>query len=690
MMFYQIEVEIIGAREVIEAYNQKQTETEKAQKISCYTQTDEWKDFKQFAFQYSEEFYQKNDKNIYIFVMGVRKKINIVLGIISRNEIEVAKIAIEYLKQIDAKIKIVAALEITLDSIHKMLEKSEKNGLIGDHDDILRLFDLENLSCNYHRGINYIESILTNNIQKKTLIKKANSLLCGETLNPEIDRIYQVPMEAAETGHPVHYMIQTDDSNVRDQISTTIISALYANKRIRSRRYCTIEFSPDQRFPNQYDALYRSCFNTAIVVKYCGDDEDEDNYANLDTDSINGICDALKKYRNKVLTILCLPRSCEKLKNLFIENLGSVTLIQLAEETVFGDKARKYLRQLAIAQNITADKTLYSAVPDLEKGYLATDLNIAFDEWYGKKLKTKVFPQYASFECASSQIVREKPKGNAYSELDKMIGLVKVKKVISQAIDFHKAQTLFKDKGISSENTARHMVFTGNPGTAKTTAARLFAQIMKDNGLLSEGRLYEVGRADLVGRYVGWTAQIVKKKFKQARGSVLFIDEAYSLVDDEDGLYGDEAINTIVQEMENSREDMVVIFAGYPDKMEAFVQKNPGLRSRIAFHVPFEDYNPEELYKITGILAEKKKMVLSPEVEEKLLPIFETHMKQDDFGNGRFARNLLEKAQMNQASRLVALDPSVVTKEDVMTLSADDFEAPELPNVQKKTIGFVQ
>jgi SpoVK/Ycf46/Vps4 family AAA+-type ATPase len=133
------------------------------------------------------------------------------------------------------------------------------------------------------------------------------------------------------------------------------------------------------------------------------------------------------------------------------------------------------------------------------------------------------------------------------------------------------------------------MIFTGNPGTAKTTVARLVAQILKENGILSNGNLYEVGRSNLVGKYVGHTAPLVRDAFNLAQGSVLFIDEAYSLVDDSPGSFGDEAINTIVQEMENRRDDMVVIFAGYPKPMEEFLNRNEGLRSRIAFHVAFDD-----------------------------------------------------------------------------------------------------
>ncbi|MDR0906907.1 MAG: AAA family ATPase, partial [Oscillospiraceae bacterium] len=314
-----------------------------------------------------------------------------------------------------------------------------------------------------------------------------------------------------------------------------------------------------------------------------------------------------------------------------------------------------------------------------------------FDEWFDKKLRTQVYSQYAELETVNKQIAEKKPRGSAFAELETMIGLTEAKAVINQALDFYKAQKLFRDKGVASSRPAMHMVFTGNPGTAKTSVARLFARIMKENGLLSRGDLYEVGRADLVGKYVGHTAPLVKSKFRNAKGSVLFIDEAYSLVDDRDGLYGDEAINTIVQEMENTREDMVVIFAGYPDKMEGFLQKNPGLRSRIAFHVPFADYNAGELYEITELLAKGKSLTLGLDVREKLVPIYESALTRNDFGNGRFARNLVEKAQMKQASRLVHTDDlDSVTKDDITTLVAEDFEAPmETAEPPKRKIGFV-
>ena len=169
---------------------------------------------------------------------------------------------------------------------------------------------------------------------------------------------------------------------------------------------------------------------------------------------------------------------------------------------------------------------------------------------------------------------------------------------------------------------------------------------------------------------------------------MLFIDEAYSLVDDHSGSFGDEAINTIVQEMENHREDVVVIFAGYPDEMEKFLQKNPGLRSRIAFHVPFEDYDADELCKIAALIGKNKGISLEDAALQKLGTIFETARKQSDFGNGRYVRNVLEQAKMNQASRLLEYDFEDITTEEITTIKAVDIVIPEVKIEEKRKIGF--
>ena len=259
-----------------------------------------------------------------------------------------------------------------------------------------------------------------------------------------------------------------------------------------------------------------------------------------------------------------------------------------------------------------------------------------------------------------------------------------------QITAFARLQKLAKEQGKKIDGINLNLSFLGNPGTAKTTVARLFAQIMKENGILSKGNLIEVGRSDLVAKYVGQTAIKVKEIFKKAKGNVLFIDEAYSLVDSWENEYGDEAIATIVQEMENSRDDMIVIFAGYPDKMEQFLSRNPGLRSRVPFTVEFKDYSADELTEIAKMEAERRGYSVSPAAEGKIHDICVAAMNGEEFGNGRFSRNLVEAAMMKSASRVMGTG---VTETDLSTcfrLESCDFTLPDNLKKEKKArvIGF--
>ena len=251
-------------------------------------------------------------------------------------------------------------------------------------------------------------------------------------------------------------------------------------------------------------------------------------------------------------------------------------------------------------------------------------------------------------------------------------------------------QKMMAERKLSLSTPSRHMVFYGSPGTAKTSVARLFAQILKDNGVLSKGELVEVGRKDLVGKYVGWTAKQVEDVFKKAEGSVLFIDEAYSLIDGRDKLYGQEAINTIVQMMENMREDTIVIFAGYEKEMKEFLSQNPGLRSRIPFHVHFDDYSDSELLEILKLIADKNKYSLTPSAEKKAREIFTVCSTHKDFGNGRFVRNLFEKATMKKALRMSLSPSSSISDTELMTLNEEDFVMPEEYTGEKRSgiLGF--
>ena len=284
---------------------------------------------------------------------------------------------------------------------------------------------------------------------------------------------------------------------------------------------------------------------------------------------------------------------------------------------------------------------------------------------------------------------KKREPGTATKELEEMIGLSSVKSVIKKVIAGAKLNKYCMEKGLHKDKASLHMVFTGNPGTAKTTVARLFAEIMKDENLLPTGNFVEVGRADLVGEYVGHTAPKVKQKFKEAQGGVLFIDEAYSLCDSYKGSFGDEAINTIVQEMENHREDTVVVFAGYPDEMQEFLDRNPGLSSRVAFHIEFDDYSAEELCDITRLMLSKKEMTITDEAIEKLKASYDAVKESKDYGNGRFVRKMLEEAEMNLAQRIYGMKEAEITTQVLTTIEACDISDDTASKKDtKKSIGF--
>jgi len=575
--------------------------------------------------------------------------------------------------------------EITMKSFISNAESAERRGFIEDTAPVYVDLGIEDLSYS-RRSKNFSEKVVGKSVTKAQLIKRAKTVLCAETLLPEIERIYEGGATLVR-GHPVHYIIQSDNKKVTVEVVEILVSALVSNNRLVSKRYANYKFESDDCVDSEYRSLCISMSGGTIVITCDVTDTGDSEFADRGADILVDTAEITRKHRNSLLTILCLPKKCERMADLFLDNAGAVTFITIREEAVFADNAKAYLKDLARQAGARADRALYKEIED-GKGYLAFDLDSMFEKWFDKHLRTQVYKQYQELETANMRVAAKKPKGSAFSELNEMIGLSSAKDVISQALDFYKAQKVFREMGIDRERPAMHMVFTGNPGTAKTSVARLFARIMKENNLLRIGDLREVGRADLVDRYLGGTAPRVKNHFKKAAGSVLFIDEAYSLVDDKDGLYGDEAINTIVQEMENTRDDTVVIFAGYPDKMEGFLNKNPGLRSRIAFHVHFEDYSADELYEILELMARSHKMRLAEGVADRVKPMLESATKSTDAGNGRYVRNMFEKAKLKQASRLVKSDVNSVNREDVITLIGDDFEVPKETKRAPKKIGF--
>lgn len=257
---------------------------------------------------------------------------------------------------------------------------------------------------------------------------------------------------------------------------------------------------------------------------------------------------------------------------------------------------------------------------------------------------------------------------------NELIGLKPVKNRIREISALLLIDKLRKNIGLTSANPGLHMSFTGSPGTGKTTVALRMADILYKLGYSRKGHLITVTRDDLVGQYIGHTAPKTKEVLKKAMGGILFIDEAYYLYKpDNERDYGAEAIEILLQVMENQRDDLVVILAGYKDKMEKFYDSNPGLSSRIANHVDFPDYSPEELLKIGKIMLEEQQYQLTKEAEIVFLDYIKKRMQKPLFANARSIRNALDRARMRQANRIFESAGRILTKADLVTIVPEDI-----------------
>ena len=262
-------------------------------------------------------------------------------------------------------------------------------------------------------------------------------------------------------------------------------------------------------------------------------------------------------------------------------------------------------------------------------------------------------------------------------ELDaELIGLKPVKARIREIAALLLVERARKQIGLAGGSPSLHMSFTGNPGTGKTTVAMRMAQILHRLGYVRKGHLIAVTRDDLVGQYIGHTAPKTKEILKKAMGGVLFIDEAYYLYRPENERdYGQEAIEILLQVMENQRDDLVVIFAGYAARMEVFFRSNPGLSSRIAHHLDFPDYAAEELEQIAERMLQTMQYRLSPSATEALREYIPLRMQQPHFANARSIRNALDRARLRQASRLFAKSGMQLTRDELMTIEGADLRA---------------
>ena len=263
-------------------------------------------------------------------------------------------------------------------------------------------------------------------------------------------------------------------------------------------------------------------------------------------------------------------------------------------------------------------------------------------------------------------------KTSAIDEINKMVGIQNIKDELNAIINYEKAQQARRAQGLEATSITHHMVFTGNSGTGKTTVARYLAQALKEVGVLSKGHLVEADRSNLIAEYVGQTAPKVREVVNVAMGGVLFIDEAYAVTQEDDIDYGKEAVATLLKIMEDKRDDLVVIAAGYSSLMAEFIETNPGLKSRFNKFLNFPDYTPTELVEIFKYFCSRKGYTYDPAVEEKLLPYFEEKVDDDEnFANARFVRNLFERTIVNQVKRVSGM--TVETGFEHSTIEPEDI-----------------
>ena len=297
------------------------------------------------------------------------------------------------------------------------------------------------------------------------------------------------------------------------------------------------------------------------------------------------------------------------------------------------------------------------------------------DEDDDNKVEVAKIKPDAKKEAKDSVVITQPLEGDPYEELDELIGLESVKEEVRSLANFVKVQKMRQEKGLKTPKMSYHLVFTGSPGTGKTTVARIVARIYKDLGILKSGHTVETDRSGLVAEYVGQTAVKTNHIVDSALNGVLFIDEAYALVpEDKSGDYGAEAIATLLKRMEDDRDKLVVIIAGYPDEMKRFINSNPGLQSRFNRYLNFPDYTPDELFRIFCMYLKKNQYTITEEGGAYLRGRLEDIVahKNRNFGNARYVRNVFEKVIQRHANRMV--NTRNATEKELTEITLQDLQ----------------
>ena len=598
--------------------------------------------------------------------------------------------------------------ETTITDIMKQYRKAERKNYVEDAVD--PIWNMLEDHFGYRRNL-FSDAMVRETIRKQSVygcsevLHQARNCFAGDLFREEVERIYSDKNPKKFYGIPVHYDFCFSDPHSAETLISLLSQALLENNRLLGRRVSTVSFHKidfdDEDNWEALEAIIKLAYGSMLVIDFtnrdtpgkprrrprflnAGDDNEQE-------ETCKRLFRLMEKYKQTTLFVLLENPQQKVFLNYAADSTG-LPFLQFTEHINDRATALQYLARLLEESSIkTFVPRDWETILTEQEKYTAEDVTNDFNFWYSHALQDHV---YTAYQGCLRQPSKTKETTDHYAKLQSMVGLTEIKRVIDTILADFRMKQMRQDAGLKTENRSLHMLFTGNPGSAKTTCARLLAGILKDRGFLAGGEFVECGRSDLVGQYVGWTARIVKDKFRKARGGVLFIDEAYAL--NSNDKFGPEAINTIVQEMENHRDDVIVIFAGYPEPMEAFLKTNEGLRSRIAFHLHFPDYNADELTEIFALMLKEQGFTCSTDFMEKARSLFSEAVTHAEFGNGRFARNLLEQSIMKQSARLIRLSEDAggsahpLHRKDLITLETDDLAVESVTNyrVEKPAIGF--
>ncbi|WP_276916719.1 AAA family ATPase [Parvibacter caecicola] len=545
-----------------------------------------------------------------------------------------------------------------------------------------RLLHAEELFTLLMRTKVFWEYTIKDAIPAGGLLGAAQKTIYSEALSQEIERVVACVPEAGHAHHilPVHYLVEGNNPNDYQPAIDVLLESLYENNRLVSSHAYVFEVdklgrsewargaaaNEDNFMALINGALGDALKSSSIIVKY-GQDDDGSNFNKFAYQALTKLIDELSERGDEIQVVFVVPEGSGDLQ-VRIKNRFRLPLIRIVPDEapkafdLTEDEAHAILVRRAEADSLEPDDELRRILHRRMEDRSFSNLDEVYDEWSKLTLTRSVFPQYLSIVQAAYDSDGAAAPVDARKRLEEMIGLAGVKRQIEDVLLRFKMNKEAAFAGLKPQPFSMHLAFQGAPGTGKTEVARLYAEILKDEGILSEGRL--IMRS-------GTGAWNVQEAFAEAKGSVLFVDEAYAMASTSDGRIAD-----FIACMENYRRDTVVILAGYKNSINRLIDCNPGFRSRISFFIDFPDYSQEEKMQIFQLMVDRAGLTMAEEARSAARDILARGGTQADEGNGRFVRNLFESAIGQQQRRLSRQKPEGgYTKELLAELREEDIVA---------------